>query len=315
MIRVLLCVAVVLHLSAGIVSAQNTFSSDVGVRTWVTSGYTKWNFTVDDINPLSELRWRGTDMVMAEAHADLVWRRLVLITSLGGGRTDAGVMIDDDYLLSGRQARFSYTRSNVEGSSLYATGDVGYRVWEWHEPMSGTRGYVDTFVGYQYWGEEYEAFGALGFFHFPPIPPFPVESTAIPASVKGITHRYTFHSVRIGARAALPLGLGFASRFNVAVLPFTRSEQTDIHHLRTDRGQDPTSRSRADGGFGFEVDAALTYEVWRGLAIEAGYRFRRIDSGSGEETAFFADGTNSRNTLNEIVIERGGPYFGLRYRF
>jgi hypothetical protein len=55
--------------------------------------------------------------------------------------------------------------------------------------------------------------------------------------------------------------------------------------------------------------------VWKGLSVEAGYRFWRLDSGSGTETTFFSDGTTARNRLNEIIIERGGPYFGLQYRF
>jgi hypothetical protein len=318
MVRVLMLVALAMQLAAGVASAQNAFSSDVGVRTWVTSGYTKWNFTaplivgLPDVNPLSELRWRGTDMVMVEGHGDFVWRRLVLILSLGGGRSDAGVLIDDDFALSDRQARFSYTRSTVEGRSLYATGDVGYRAWEWHEPFSGTRGFIDVFVGYQYWEEEYEAFGFLGFFG---VAPFPVISVAEPVSVKGITHKYTFHSVRVGARAAIPMGRGFGSRFTAVVYPYTRSEQTDIHHLRSDFAQDPSGRSRADGGFGFEAEGALTYEVWNGLSIEAGYRFRRIDSGSGTDTTFFSNGTSADFRVNEIVIERGGPFVGVRYRF
>jgi hypothetical protein len=320
MIRALVCVVVALHLAGGVAFAQNAFSSDVGVRTWVTSGYTKWNFAVEvlpglEIDPLSELRWRGTDMIMTEAHADFVWRRLVLILTLGGGHSDAGVMIDDDFLLSGRQARFSYTRSNVEGSSLYATGDVGYRVWEWHEPFSGTRGFIDTFVGYQYWAEDYEAFGALGFQHFPPFAGVPIVSVGIADSVKGITHTYRLHSLRVGARAAVPIGMGFAGRFGTTIFPYTRTEQTDVHHLRTGLAQDPSGRSRANGGFGFEVDGALTYEVWNGLSVEAGYRFRRIDSGGGTDTTFFSDGTTGTARLNEIVIERGGPYFGVRYRF
>ena len=315
MIRVLIFVALALHLGTGMALAQNTFSSDVGVRTWVTSGYTKWNFTVDDINPLSELRWRGTDMVMVEGHGDFVWRRLVVIMSLGGGRSDEGVFIDEDFLLTNRQARFSVTRSIVETSSLYATGDIGYRAWQWHEPFSGSRGFIDIFVGYQYWGEEYEAFGIRGILHLPPIAGVPVESQSEPNSTKVITHDYRFHSLRVGARATVPIGLGFSGRLGATIYPYTWTEQTDVHLLRTDFEQDPSVRARANGGFGFEAEGALAYEVWNRLSLEAGYRFRRIDSGGGTTTTFFSDGTTSRNRLNEIVIERGGPFFGVRYRF
>jgi hypothetical protein len=54
--------------------------------------------------------------------------------------------------------------------------------------------------------------------------------------------------------------------------------------------------------------------VWNGLSIDAGYRFWRIDSGSGTDTTFGVAGT-SRNRLGEIIIERGGPYLGVTFRY
>jgi hypothetical protein len=301
-------------LSAGVAVAQSTVSTDVGVRAWVTNGYTKFSFADAAISPRSELRWRGTDFVMGEARADMVWRKLVLRLSVGGGRPDDGVLLDDDYDVTDRQERFSHTRSIVDGShAFYANGDVGYRVHQWHEPMSGTRGFVDVFVGYQYWEEEYEAFGFTG---VEGVPPFePVLPQSLPNSTKGITEKYSFHSARIGARAVVPLGAGFAWRVDGAWFPYTRSELVDIHHLRPDLRQDPSGRATAYGGFGYQLDSAVTYDVWRGLSVEAGYRFWRLDSGTGRLTLFNSDGTAARVRLNEIIIERSGPYVGLQYRF
>ena len=311
---VLFAALLTVHLFAGIAAAQSTVSTDIGARTWVTSGYTKWNFTAAGVNPLSELRWRGTDTVILEGQADVVWRRLVLMSSIGGGRPHDGAFIDDDYFLDKYQARFSHTRSEVDGSHLfYGIGDVGYRVLQWHDPMSGTRGFFDAFVGYQYREEQYEAFGITGTFGLLPV--LPVVPQALPTSTKVITHKYSFHSLRVGARAVVPLGAGFAWRWNVAFLPYTRSELEDIHHLRDDFQKDPSGRSRADGGFGYQLDTALTYNVWRGLSVEAGYRFWGLDTGRGTDTTFFSDGTTSKSLLNEIIVERGGPYFGVQYRF
>jgi hypothetical protein len=75
--------------------AQSTISADVGVPTWATSSYTKWNFAVGSIDPGSELRWRGTDTVIFDAHADAVWKNFVGIVSLGGTAME-GVLVDDD---------------------------------------------------------------------------------------------------------------------------------------------------------------------------------------------------------------------------
>ena len=310
-VLVLVLVALLgLHFSAGPAAAQSTVSADVGLRTWVTTGYTKWNFDVAGIDPLSELRWRGTDAVISEGSVDVVWRSLVLRLTLGGGRVNDGVFVDDDFLLSGHQGLFSHTRSGVEGHVFYAMGDVGYRALQWHEPFSGTRGFIDFFVGYQYWEEEYEAFGLQGLQGFPPTVP-----VAFPDTVKGITHTYTFHSLRAGVRAVVPLGIGLAWRASAAFLPFTRAQLDDIHHLRSDFQQDPSGRTRADGGFGYQIDAALTYQAWRGLSVEAGYRFWGLEAGKGTDTTFFSNGTTSRNPVPDLIIERGGPYVGVQYRF
>jgi hypothetical protein len=107
---------------------------------------------------------------------------------------------------------------------------------------------------------------------------------------------------------------GLAVRGSVVLLPYTRTELEDTHHLRTDLRQDPSFSSTADGGFGVQLDAGLSYTVWKGLSIDAGYQFWRIDSGSGTKTTFGVAGT-SRDRLGEIIIERGGPYFGVSYRY
>lgn len=297
-----------LLLFAAVAAAQEPLSGEVGLRTWVTSGYTKWNFSAAGVDPLSELRWRGTDTVVVEGNADVVWKRLVFMLSLGGGRPDDGVLIDDDFFASGHQARFSHTRSLVDGSSVfYVNGDVGYRAFQWPGPTADTRGFVDFFVGYQYWQEEYEAFGGNGV-------AFNVIPIAISNGTKSITHEYSFSSARVGGRAHVPVWKGLALRGSVVLLPYTHTELEDTHHLRPELRQDPSSRSAADGGFGVQLDAGLTYTVWNGLSIDAGYRFWRIDAGSGTDTTFGVAGT-SRNRLGEIIIERGGPYLGVTFRY
>ena len=313
--RRIVCFVALLFLtwSSGVASAQSTISTDVGLRSWFTSGYTKFNFEGGPVVPISELRWRGTDVLLTEGNVDFVWRRLVLSTSLGGGYVSDGTFIDDDFFGTDYQARFSHTRSEVSGHVFYGIGDVGFRAYQWHEPMSGTRGFVDLFVGYQYWEEKYKAWGLQGFFG---VLPFIVpEGQALPQSVKGITHSYWFHSLRVGVRAVVPLGRGFAWRLSAAALPYTSATFEDIHHLRPDFAQDPTGRTRADGGFGYDIDTAVSYRVWRGLSAEVGYKFRGIEAGRGTLTQFFSDGTTARTPVPDLIIRRGGPYVGVQYRF
>lgn len=285
-------------------TAQNLpdFSTSVGLRTWVTSGYTTWSFQGAGIDPRSELRFRGTDSVIAEGNADFVWKRLVLMTSVGGGAITDGVLIDDDFARSGHQARFSHTRSSVDDQRVvYVNFDAGWRLATWGLPGSTLPGYLDLFAGYQRWEEEYVAFGITG-------------TVTAPTGTKVITQEYTWDSLRLGGRIHIPMSERLAIGARGAVLPYNRTRLEDIHHLRADLRQDPSFSSEADGGFGFQADLGFLYAVWKGLSVEAGYQFWRIDSGSGDKFTRAVSGT-TKDELNEIVIERGGVFAGLRYRF
>jgi len=308
-----------LLVGGGVAQAEEPTSWSVGTRTWVTSGYTKWNFQGAGINPISELRWRGTDAVIVEGNADFVEERrgatpqYVLMMSLGGGKVTDGVLIDDDFLLSNRQGRFSHTRSSVEDEGVfYVNADIGWRPLSWRSRNSQALGYLDVFVGYQYWREEYVAFGITGNLI---LGPGIVINQGAPSSTKVITHDYTWHSLRVGARTEVPILAGLSARAKAVLLPYNHTELQDIHHLRSDTlKQNPSFSSEANGGFGFQLDAGLSYQVWKGLSIEGGYQFSRIDSGEGDKFTRALTGT-AKDRLTEIIVERGGPYFGLRYRF
>lgn len=294
-------------LMPGVASSQQArapeFSVGLGARTWFTTGYTTWSFQGSGIDPLSELRLRGTDSLIGEGNADLVWKRLVLMTSVGGGAITDGVLIDDDFDRSGHQARSSHTRSSVDDEKVfYFNIDAGWRAFTWSLPGSTLPGYLDLFVGYQRWEETYVAFGITG------TPPTASTGTKV------ITQEYTWDSARVGGRIHIPMSARLAVHTRALVLPYTRTRLDDIHHLRTDLQQNPSFSSEADGGLGFQLDFGLLYTVWKGLAVEGGYQFWRIDSGSGDKFTHGVGGT-TKDTLNEIVVERGGPYVGLRYRF
>ncbi len=300
---------------------KSDFSFTLGERTWVTTGNTKWNFQGPPfpggptINPLSELRWRGVDSVVPEVNAELVWKRLVLMGSVGWGGISEGVLIDDDFAFSDRQGRWSHTRSSVNDDGLfYVNADIGVRFLTWSGPAKTPPGYADLFVGYQYWHEKYVAFGATGILDLNPFGiPIVLDNTA-PSNVKVITEDYFWHSLRVGFREQVPIYAGLSFKAKAVFLPWSSSRLEDVHHLRDDLKRNPSFLSKANGGFGVQLDGALTYAVWRGLSIEAGYQYWRIDSGGGDT---FVRGLTetTKLKLNEMITERYGPYFGLQYRF
>jgi len=278
------------------------FSFTLGGRTAFTSGWTKWNTGAQSGGPniLSELTWRGVDAVVPEINAELVWKRLVLVGAFGGGFIRDGVLNDDDFFGNDRQDRFSHTRSSVGGDGLfYGSIDLGFRALRWGG--GALPGYVDGFVGFQYWQENYEAFGATG-------------TIGISPRFSAIREEFTWKSLRVGVRGQVPLTPRLAARLDAAAIPWTRAEVEDVHPLRTDVRHDPSFTGQADGGIGVQADGSLVFMLRPRLALEAGFRYWRIDSGTGTETARGVTIT-THERVNEIRIERYGPFVGVTYRF
>ena len=287
-------------------------------RAWVTSGWSNWNFKSAGVDPASDLRWRGVDAVVGEASADLTWKRWVWMLSLGGTPLAEGTLVDEDFARSDRQGRFSVTRSPVDGGSIfYVNNDVGMRVVRWQSSLFGPTtagptpgGYVDVFIGYQFWREEYVAYGVQGSLI---LGPNLVVNQFEPRSVRVRAHEYTRHSVRIGARTQVPIVGGLSFKGLVALSPYTHTDHEDTQYLRTDL-RSPTVSS-ANGGFGVQGDIGLAYAVWRGLSAEAGFRYWRFDSGQGDVVSHASNGTEGRARLDEAITERYGPYLGVSWRF
>lgn len=315
------CALVVLAMSPLTVAAQPPttppdWTVSLAGRVWAASGWSNWNFTSAGVDPLSDVRWRGVDGVLGELTADVAWKRLIWVTSVGGTKLDDGTLVQEEFGRSDRQGRFSLTRSPVdEGHVFYVSNDVGARVLRWQAPLFGAPaapaagGYVDAFVGYQYWREEYVGFGVQGSLFLPGL----TVNQAEPRSTKALTHQYTRHSVRLGARAQVPLAGGLSLKALAAFSPWTHTDHEAEQHLRTDI-KAPTL-SAANGGFGAQLEAGLAYAVWRGLSAEAGFRYWYFDSGSGEVTTASVNGQVSRDKLNEAITERYGPYVGISWKF
>ena len=289
----------------------------LAAKVWVTSGRSEWNFKSAGVDPLIDLRWRGVDAVVAEVGGDVVWKRLVWMLNVGGNKLNQGTLVDEEFAQSNRKALFSSTRSPVdEGHVLYVSNDIGARVMQWSQPLFGAAppppaaGYLDAFIGYQFWREEYTATGVQGSLF---LPNGVVINQAEPLSTKVLTHTYSRHSIRLGARTQVPLVGGLSVKALAAISPWTHTELEATQYLHPNI-QQPTV-SKANGGFGAQVEAGLNYAVWAGLSVEAGFRYWYFDSGSGEVTTVSTTGATSRDTVNEMITERYGPFFGLSWRF
>lgn len=295
----------------GEVLKASDFYVAAGGRAWISSGFTNWNFRGAGIDPLSELKWRGTDAILPEVNVEVVWKRLVFMASAGKTGIGDGVLIDDDFLLSERQGRFSHTRSSVTDEGVtFVNADIGFRLVSWLYSERSAPGYFDVLVGYQYWREKYVAFGATGILDF-----FGVFDNVVDSHIKVITQDYNWQSVRLGFRYHIPGPAGIGVKARVFIIPWTHSELKDVHHLRSDLKQNPSFASRAEGGFGTQLEGGLTYTPWPWLTFEAGYQYWGINPGEGVKYTYSMSAGTFRDKLNEQKIERYGPYVGVQGRF
>ena len=91
----------------------------------------------------------------------------------------------------------------------------------------------------------------------------------------------------------------------------------DTHHLRGDLRQDPSVVTEGTGGFGYQVEGALTYTFWRGLGVEAGYRDNGAPGLRDYAPDYFAaylldpDGHNAEAVHRSPETRSGWDWLGL----
>ena len=296
-------------LAPAVALGQKPVSLSFGAKTWISSGSSDWSEGgVGGVpNVLSELKWDDVDSVVVELTAEAVYSRFILRISGGVGDIGGGTLEDKDYLGDDRTQLFSDSLSTADEDGLLSvSGDVGYRL------LGGGKGegFLDLLFGGQYWKERYIAT------EFVQVTP---ATGAFADQGKGITEDFKWTTIRIGARGEIPLFHDFSFRGGVFFIPWSKFTFVDIHHFRTDLEQNPSFKASVSGGFGFQIDAALTFDLGRhlleGLSVEAGYQYWYLDSGDGEITAKSVTAGDVKQPFNGATTTRHGATAGISYRF
>jgi hypothetical protein len=283
----------------------------IGQRTWLSHGQTTENFggpgAVPDV--LSELTWLTVDSTVVEFNTEaVVGNKLVLTMDFGFGAIEDGRLLDQDFLLSGRDGLFSSSLHPVPNDDLfYFNFDMGYRLMSRRDRCGRIVGHLDVLTGYQYWRERYVAIdGSV-------VDVGGTSSILLPA-IPVITHEYEWSSWRLGVRSQIELAPRLSLRSRLIVVPVTGLDFDDIHHLRTDLRQDPSFYARTTGGWGVMVDATLSFRVLSGLSIEAGYQVYDITGDNGTIIAQAVTG-DVAEAFNEAETTRHGIIAGVRWQF
>jgi hypothetical protein len=276
----------------------------VGAKNWVSWGQSDSNFRSGAINPVSDLKWRNLVSEAGEINTSaLFFGKVVVSADVGGGVISGGRLIDRDFAESGEQGLFSESIiPSLNDNLQYYNFELGWRFCE--SPCF----VLDGLVGYQYWREHYVGDGGTQVVGLPGTIALPA-GTPLPAG-PGISEQYTWQGPQIGGQGIWQFASCWALKSRIMFMPVTWFENDDIHYLRS-----LTATDRATGGFGVMADFSVTCWLCKGLFIELGYRIWDVQSGRGQTTENFANGTEYELPFNQATTLRQGLILGLTYQF
>lgn len=294
---------------------HNVFTSEnisiqIGERTWISYGKSDHNHADSDgtPDPISELKYEDIDSVITEFNVNtLFYDRYIFSVDVGLGGIDNGKMVDRDYLGDGRTELASTSESTVGDENdnvFYVNADIGYRVFNKKESS------IDLLLGYQHWEEKYVATEARQVYD--PLDLFGLGPLA--NQTRAVSQEDSWDSLRVGVRAKIELFKKLSIKSRIMFVPWTHYRSEDIHHQRSDLRKDPSFRTSAYGGFGVMSDTTVSYNIWKGLSVEAGYQIWDIESDSGRMTSRANTG-NSTTRFNEANATRQGAIIGINYRW
>jgi Autotransporter beta-domain len=277
------CVRLTLALAAGVLTAAPvragdwayrpfdrpapTYTADVGLRFWYGKTTTAKNlYDTTGSMLVSRLTYGDLSIFAAEAYGRFdLDKRWFLKGYVGGGTWRSGSLKDEDFGLPPPLNPYSATLSvQQDGTPIYGAVDAGFNV------VWGPDFRVGLFGGFHYMNQTLSAFGCTQISFNPLIcGAFPV-----PNQVRVITQNNNWYSLRLGADAAVEFDR-FRLSLDAAWVPYAWLSGSDTHWLRIgNQPGDFTGPIPEDGkGWGYQLDAFLSYRVTEALSVGVGGRY------------------------------------------
>jgi len=286
---------------------------EIGARYWQSVGKTRFsiNSSKQDPalgNPTSVLTYEDMDGYSGE----FFWYARNETNTfakgfIGGGGLTGGNLDDEDYYAG--QIKFSDTFSQLKGESLiYGTIDFGQ-----HFTLSDgpSRLSLSPFIGYNYWQETATGYGAR-------CNPDDIDGAVcgvpgevvVPFSTEVIKNKAMWSALRLGGEAKAKLWNRLTVMGEAAILPVTYVMNEDSHFLRADLGRPPNIEDRGIG-WGYQLEAALRYDITPGWSAGAGVRYWYAEVDGKSEFVHL----DVKVPLEDFTSERFGVYGDVSYRF
>ncbi len=211
----------------------------------------------------------------------------------GIGAHGGGVLTDEDYPPD--TVPYSRTHSSLRNGKIdYGSVDLGFTVWR----SDAVR--IGAFAGIHHFKEKYNGYGCLqvsgGNFC----------NVTIPSSVLTLSETSRWTSLRIGVVGDVALTDRLKLTADAAVLPYSRLDAFDNHWMRPDINPMPENGQ----GYGFQVEASLTYRLTDAFSLGAGGRYW-YHATTGARTRFPGE-TNASHL--DFRSERWGAFLQASYR-
>lgn len=237
------------------------WSFEAGTRQWAGASRYAWDLfnPYDPSEQISRIDFRGT-MLAGEAFLRAEnGGRLFVNALFGTGATIGGTLVDDDY--PPLTDPFSQTLSVLgSGRTTYANVDVGLTVAERDRWGAGVFAGAGTLLErYAAYGCEQLAGGASC-------------ATPIPDFLPVLTQTTIWGTLRLGVIAEVGLTERLWLRGEATAMPLAFMASEDNHWFRPDINPLPL----LSRGYGFELQATLSYEVSETFSIGIGARFGQL---------------------------------------
>jgi hypothetical protein len=247
-------------------AASLPFRFEIGGRYWYSFGNLSkrlYDFPESSPDTVSRLTYKGLSAHSAEVYGRADHASGFLIKGYGGlTGVQKGKLNDEDFRPF--IDTYSSTTSVQKGGHLnYATVDVGYTAYR--APL----GSISAIVGYNYLGQEANAYGCQQV----ATNPF-VCVPAVSDQIKVITEQANFHSLRLGIGGVLTLFDCLKIGAEAAWLPYVKANGSDSHWLRigTNPGDFIGAFPEHGRGDGFQAEATVAYQ-FKNFSIGAGWRY------------------------------------------
>jgi hypothetical protein len=276
------------------------FTATFAMRYWYGMGSTSkdlYGLTRDTLN--SRLSYTGLRSHSAEAffrvdhESGLFWKGYA-----GFGLLTGGSLQDEDFPPA--ITPYSTTDSTLQNQTLgYISTDIGGAI------LLGRDFRLDGFVGYHYLHLRMKAFGCTQ-----TASNTSVCTPSVADSVAVIVEDDSWHALRVGLAADVPVFDKLRLNIEGAYLPYVWLSGSDNHLLRTDfSGPIPEDGN----GWGYQLEATLTYAVTEAISIGIGGRYWHMQTkGIADFTGIAAGGTAQPLDFKADLY---GVYLQGSYRF